>query len=942
MRLQDYPRPPDDNGIGMHWSSGFALAVGASEVRKRWIPELQRMGVKWVKFLHDGGLDFAEILLEAGIMPVVRLYRHTPNSTDIEKGTLSEREILAAREMVAAGVRYFEFNNEPELHTEWEGGQVPENAFDYVAKAAIRDMDAILSLGGYPGIPATAIGNRMDLLAKIIEHGGRSLLDGPVWMAIHNYDINHPLDYPGDAVNQQGTEISAQEYDRMGIAAWSGRTWGFRNRDFVNQQRRQGVNTGKTVLDDPSCFLAYARFAELCKQHLGRYLPLLGTESGPIVGEDDDPRYPTTTPQSHAEKVVEQARIIMGTSERFAAAPPYYFCTAFWLIANAELRGTGWEEHAWYSGRWTGGKLPAVDALAALPKVVRPIPVVDGEEADGEETPDSANSMIAGVVYGYPNVRVILRSTEFSAETMTDERGVYRFANLPAGTYRVSVPEVGLVQSGLIVDGGSHLRVDFETDSPPPPDDDEQPPKPAWSFKIEDGGRSPGFGVLRVSVEEKFNLPVLLSADGWAGQTLKTGSKPEYGAFFLEFAPLGPGKYLVTPAEIGISAEVTLDGSRIVVVRFTPATDDESGEDETTPETGSTISGTVTNGAGYTIVLRGPDFERSFVIGADEAYSFGGLPEGTYGLSVLNSPARRSGLVMDGINSRIANFVLEEALPAVGGGIRGRVPGGAGLKVILQGPDDLQITQLVSADERFYFSDLAAGDYVVTVDSPQGEISEGVTVVANQDSEVVLELPQAEDDAWRYTIEDGGPGPGYAIVRVRVAGRTNLPVRIRTTGWGGMLRFTGEKPEYGEFVCDFAPLGSGLYMVEPEGLGILAEVPADGSRVVLVTFSQGVESDSQETPVPKSIDFYLLVGSLPEDRTAYLAVLNYASLFRPVMGVLVDEAKLAQHVIILGNERAISADVVDLLVASGSTVERLYGADLIKEFQRRQDEGKPY
>ncbi len=86
MRLQDYPRPPDDNGIGMHWSAGNPAAVGAANLlRRRWLPELQRMGVKWVKFLHDGGLEFAEMLLEAGIMPVVRLYRKDPNSTDIDK-----------------------------------------------------------------------------------------------------------------------------------------------------------------------------------------------------------------------------------------------------------------------------------------------------------------------------------------------------------------------------------------------------------------------------------------------------------------------------------------------------------------------------------------------------------------------------------------------------------------------------------------------------------------------------------------------------------------------------------------------------------------------------------------------------------------------------------------------------------------------------------------
>jgi len=52
-------------------------------------------------------------------MPIVRLYRFRPNSTDIKKATLSKKEIDYLDEYVALGVRYFEFNNEPELHGEW-------------------------------------------------------------------------------------------------------------------------------------------------------------------------------------------------------------------------------------------------------------------------------------------------------------------------------------------------------------------------------------------------------------------------------------------------------------------------------------------------------------------------------------------------------------------------------------------------------------------------------------------------------------------------------------------------------------------------------------------------------------------------------------------------------------------------------------------------------
>ncbi len=78
-------------------------------------------------------------------------------------------------------------------------------------------------------MPATAIGTQWDFIGKIIEHGGRDLFDGPVWMAIHNYDINHPLDYPYDAVNQKGEAIAEEEYKRLGTAAWAGGTGDYRS-----------------------------------------------------------------------------------------------------------------------------------------------------------------------------------------------------------------------------------------------------------------------------------------------------------------------------------------------------------------------------------------------------------------------------------------------------------------------------------------------------------------------------------------------------------------------------------------------------------------------------------------------------------------------------------------------------------------------------------------
>ena len=60
-------------------------------------------------------------------------------------------------------------------------------------------------------------------------------------------------------------------------------------------------------------------------------------------------------------------------------------------------------------------------------------------------------------------------------------------------------------------------------------------------------------------------------------------------------------------------------------------------------------------------------------------------------------------------------------------------------------------------------------------------------------------------------------------MRCRVIGGTGRAVSLWTWGWGGITQVAGSKPEYGPDVCEFSPLGAGLYFVE------LEEPAADGS-----------------------------------------------------------------------------------------------------------------
>src|SRR3972149_6385009 len=113
----DFPRPPNDNGRGIV-ASADADWLGGDEGFDFWIHELVELGIKWVKIVDDGGnsLPFCEKLLAAGIFPIVRILRRDPAPNDTPEpnpGHIGPKEEETLIRLMAAGVRYFETNNEP-------------------------------------------------------------------------------------------------------------------------------------------------------------------------------------------------------------------------------------------------------------------------------------------------------------------------------------------------------------------------------------------------------------------------------------------------------------------------------------------------------------------------------------------------------------------------------------------------------------------------------------------------------------------------------------------------------------------------------------------------------------------------------------------------------------------------------------------------------------
>lgn len=451
MQISDFPRPPDDNGRGVHWSARIYHPSGPD--LDFWINELTAMHMKWIKLLDDGdgsSLELCRRLIDAGMMPVVRLFRERPNP-----GRVGGREISGIRKLVKAGVRYFETNNEPDLPAEWENDHKPDNWLDIVVDNFIYDADIVIREGGLPAVPAMGPGGRDNAIERVVQRGRGDLFENGAWLAIHNYTLNHPLAYPDDGVNQEGQPLTREEFERY--PAWS---WDHRSMEMINQRRARDKNPGQTLAEDATCFRGWEWAGQLMFNTLKRHLPVISTEGGPVVGWGDDLRYNKIVPDQQAAWQIEITRFMQ------EEAPEWYFSCCTWLLASRALGDWNptWEQMSWYTDAWNerfglAGRLPVVQALKDLPPVVRP------------ELRRGTATLSARIVRGdngqpLPNIAVNLESTTIGSGSFrrripatTDADGRISLDRIPADSYRLLLFDTVLGQVTLADNESKHLDV---------------------------------------------------------------------------------------------------------------------------------------------------------------------------------------------------------------------------------------------------------------------------------------------------------------------------------------------------------------------------------------------------------------------------------------------------------------------------------------------------
>ena len=363
--LAAYPRPKGDNGRGIHWAP--TNQPQPAEVVDYFVGELKAMNIKWVKFLQDDSPEVThryliEQLVANDIEPMMRVYK--PFNEPYQH--LAQ----LVPQATALGVHYFELYNEPNLAGlagGWpEGDPISVGRMVELWLLAAREVHAA---GGRPSLPPLAGGGAVDdltflrhFLDEIRARGQTDLLLG-TWLPVHNYFLNHPLEYPTDPVNVDDvllTEAEIAERDLTPVEV-----------EAINQARRMaklpreqgGFWVGNTVDEDSNGFRKFEAYANIFYSRFGFYVPLIGTEGGAIVGSAEDPRYPPLRSEDVTSLTLAAYQAMLDE------APPYFFAHTPWLLANSAGGHVDerFEPAAWYKDR-EGTVLPVVEALKAAPR----------------------------------------------------------------------------------------------------------------------------------------------------------------------------------------------------------------------------------------------------------------------------------------------------------------------------------------------------------------------------------------------------------------------------------------------------------------------------------------------------------------------------------------------------------------------------------------------
>jgi hypothetical protein len=324
--------------------------------------------------------------------------------------------------------------------------------------------------------------------------------------------------------------------------------------------------------------------------------------------------------------------------------------------------------------------------------------------------------------------------------------------------------------------------------------------------------------VLRVSVQGKSGLPVTIRSRGSFETVGYTGTKPEYGPFVAEFAPLSKGTYFIEPQGLGIVYEIWLDGKNYTRVDFKPLPCAPT----PTPVTLATARPQVRNTATATtrpVVTAKPSSPTPPPAQAPQ-------PGAGWHGRIVEQTRNQTGVYWATIAVRVI----------------GR-PAGQQVEARTDGWSDVQKTGTKPefGPDACEFGALNAGTYrLIPLD-----LGTGLDVTVEHGDFVLVEFYYTgpmPNTRWVGSVVDNTSGSQPteyvdSAIAVVVTGKPWHEVEIHAGGFDATCT-TGTKAEYGPDACEFGGLRGGTYTITPKDLGASVQVTVDGWGWTMVRFDQ--------------------------------------------------------------------------------------------------------
>ena len=380
-------------------------------------------------------------------------------------------------------------------------------------------------------------------------------------------------------------------------------------------------------------------------------------------------------------------------------------------------------------------------------------------------------------------------------------------------------------------------------------------PRPAgpvirWTTKVNRstcGADTPlGSSAIIVFVPGRAGSTVWLHSGDWKASQV-VGSKPEYGEWACEFGGLTANEYRVEPEGIDAMTTVDVDGICVAWVEFVSYIEDPglgsklvwtgrvtrntSRESQPTGANFSSIVVTVSGKQGLPVRLSTGDWNIAGYTGTKPehgpfAVEFSTLPGGTYTVEPLGLEATMQ-VFVDGGGSAVVEFnpELVPVTPPTPSPRPSRTPAAQSATRTLGPTSTLAPTRTPGPTATSTSTPTPPGTPTPTPDLVWTAIE------------------------WRNTSEPGKRGGAESRIIVTVSGLVDQPVSIHCGPWTATT-YTGTKPEYNPYACEFAGLGPALYTLEPHGLGITCDIYMDGDGYAEVEFALRPRSSLTPTPTP--------------------------------------------------------------------------------------------